>query len=76
MAMSFLGDLLWLFYWVPFWYSEQMAKWNMGLHSFVILCAVGNLVLKVIIIGCLATVKQDELKNRMAQVQSMVAGKK
>lgn len=28
MALSFLGDLLWLFYWVPFWYSEQMAKWN------------------------------------------------
>ena len=65
MAMSFLGDLLWLFYWVPFWYSEQMAKWNQGLHSFVILCAIGNLVLKVIILGCLSTVKQDELKNRM-----------
>lgn len=71
MALSFLGDLLWLFYWVPFWYSEQMAKWNQGLHSFVILCAIANLVLKIIVIGALATVNQADLKNSLNRFRNM-----
>jgi len=56
MALSLLGDLLWLFYWVPFWNSKEMAKWHAGLHSLVILSSVGNLVLKLIVLGTLATV--------------------
>lgn len=71
MALSFLGDLLWLFYWVPFWYSEQMAKWNYGLHSFVVLCAVGNLILKLIVIGALATVNKADLKNSLGRFKNM-----
>lgn len=67
MALSFLGDLMWLFYWVPFWHSEQMAKWNQGLHSLVTLSAVGNLLLKLIVLGTLATVNQAELKNSMSR---------
>ena len=63
MALSFLGDLIWLLYWVPFWYSESMAKWNKGLHSFVVLCAVGNLILKIIVVGALSQVKSADLKN-------------
>ena len=62
-AFAFIGDLLWLFYWVPFWYSEQMAKWDMGLHSFVCLCTLGSLVLKLIILGAIATVNKNDLKN-------------
>ena len=74
LTLTFFGDLLWLFYWVPFWYSEHMAKWNQGLHSFVILCAVANLVLKVIIIGCLATVNKADLKNSLASFKKMQSG--
>lgn len=68
MALAFLGDLLWLLYWVPFWHSEQMAKWNQGLHSLVILSSVGNLVLKLIVLATLATVNQKELNNTLSKL--------
>ena len=63
MAVSWLADGIWLLYWVPYWHSEQMSKWNAGLHNFVILCALGGFVLKLVILASLATVKQADLKN-------------
>lgn len=62
-AISWLADGIWLLYWVPYWHSEQLAKWNAGLHNFVILCAFGGFVLKLIILASLATVKQADLRN-------------
>lgn len=40
-----------------------MAKWQAGLHNFVILMVVGLLVLKVAIIPTLASVSSDDLRN-------------
>jgi hypothetical protein len=40
-----------------------MAKWNAGVHFAVVACSFVNLVLKIIILGVLATVKSEDLKN-------------
>ena len=26
LAITFVGDLFWLFYWVPHWWSSEMGK--------------------------------------------------
>ena len=56
LAITFIGDLLWLTYWVPHWWSAEMGKVQAGLHNFVILCSVANFVLKLIVLATLATV--------------------
>ena len=64
MGLALLGDLIWMLYWIPFWHSEQMAKWNSGLHSLVILASTGGLILKIIVLGALTQVNAKELDNR------------
>ena len=63
LAITFLGDFLWLVYWVPHWWSTEMGKIQAGLHNFVILCVFANFLLKLIVLGTLATVNQDVIKN-------------
>jgi len=47
-----------------------MAKLNAGLHTLVIISSIGNLLLKIIIIGVLATVKADDLKNSLSRFRN------
>ena len=72
MAISFLGDLLWLVYWVPHWWSSDMGKVQAGLHNFVILVSFANFILKLIVLGTLATVKQEDLKNAAGNFRAQV----
>ena len=72
LAISFLGDFLWLSYWVPHWWSSEMGKVQSTLHNFVILVSFGNFVLKLIVLGTLATVKQEDLKNAAGQLQNQI----
>ena len=72
LAITFIGDFLWLVYWVPHWWSAEMGKVQAGLHNFVILCSFANFVLKLIVLGTLATVKQEDLKNAAGQLQNQV----
>ena len=72
LAITFIGDFLWLVYWVPHWWSSEMGKVQSGLHNFVILCSFANFVLKLIVLGTLATVKQEDLKNAAGQLQNQV----
>jgi hypothetical protein len=65
-----LADAVWLLYYVPFWVSEQMAKFNASVHFAVISCSVVNMALKVIILAILATVKSDDLKNGWSKFRS------
>ena len=53
MGLGAAGDLIWMMYWIPFWHSAEMAKWNAGLHSVVILSAFGGFLLKLIILVAL-----------------------
>lgn len=63
LVLTFLADFLWMVYWIPHWWSKDMSKWNSGLHNFVILCSGLGFLLKIVIIGTLATVNQKDLKN-------------
>ena len=63
LAISFVGDFLWMVYWVPHWWSSEMGKVQAGLHNFVILTTFANFILKLIVLGTLASVKQEDLKN-------------
>ena len=72
MAVSFLGDLLWLVYWVPHWWSSEMGKVQAGLHNFVILVSFANFILKLIVLGTLASVKQEDLKNAAGALRTQV----
>ena len=72
LAVSFLGDLLWLTYWVPHWWSSEMGKVQAGLHNFVILGSFANFVLKLIVLGTLASVKQEDLKNAAGALRNQV----
>lgn len=57
LAITFIGDFLWMVYWVPHWWGSEMSKYAVGLHTFVILCSFINFVLKLIILATLAFVK-------------------
>ena len=72
LAITFIGDFLWLVYWVPHWWSAEMGKVQSGLHNFVILCSFANFILKLIVLGTLATVKQEDLKNAAGALQTQI----
>ena len=72
LAITFVGDFLWLVYWVPHWWSAEIGKVQAGLHNFVILCSFANFVLKLIVLGTLATVKQEDLKNAAGSLQNQM----
>lgn len=42
-------DVLWLLFWVPRYNEKEMAKWNYGLHMFVVFVSILEIALKVII---------------------------
>ena len=46
-------DVLWLMFWVPYYHDTEMVKWNYGLHMFVVVISIIEIVLKVIIFGLL-----------------------
>ena len=72
LAITFVGDFLWLVYWVPHWWSAEMGKVQTGLHNFVILCSFANFLLKLIVLGTLATVNQEDLKNAAGALRNQI----
>ena len=72
LAISFVGDFLWLSYWVPHWWSSEMGKVQSTLHNFVILVSFANFVLKLIVLGTLASLKQEDLKNAAGALRNQV----
>lgn len=54
-------DVLWLMFWVPRYQEKEMAKWNYGLHMFVVGVSILEIALKVIIFFLLFLTKS---KNR------------
>ena len=72
LAITFLGDFLWLVYWVPHWWSDEGSKLQSGLHNFVIFCSFANFLLKLVVLGTLATVKAEDLKNAQNDIQQAI----
>ena len=70
LAISFLGDFLWMCYWVPTWWSSEMSKYAWGLHTFVILCSFANWILKLIVLGTLGITKAEDLRNAAGRLRN------
>ena len=50
-------DVLWLLFWIPKYNSAEDAKWNYGLHMFVVGVSILEIALKVIIFFVLFVTK-------------------
>ena len=42
-------DVLWLMFWIPYYNDKEIAKFNYGLHMFVVVTSIIEIVIKVII---------------------------
>ena len=62
-AITFIGDFMWLSYWAPTWWGSELIKSQFYLHTFVIFTSFANFVLKLIILGTIAAINPEELKN-------------
>ena len=60
-VLTFVGDFLWMAYWIPYWNTSEMAKWQHGLHMFVCICVFVNWIIKVPITLLILATKQEEL---------------
>ena len=47
--MTVVVDILWLMFWVPFYNDKEVAKWNYGLHMFVVVLSIIEIALKAVI---------------------------
>ena len=45
--VTWIVDILWMVYWIPVWFSDEMKDWQKGVHSFVAFFSVINFLLKV-----------------------------
>ena len=70
LAITFIGDLLWMLYWVPFWWDPEAAKYQLGLHSFVILCSFVNWIMKLAVLIMLGLTKQADLNNAIGRLRN------
>ena len=57
--VTWIVDLLWMFYWIPHWSSDDLKDLNKGLHQFVIFCSLVNFLMKLAVIGMLALTQRD-----------------
>ncbi len=63
-------DLLWMFYWIPHWGSDEMKDWQRGLHNFVIFFSFINFLMKLAVIAMLWLTQRDFIKRQVASLQS------
>ena len=49
LVLTSIVDIFWLMFWIPYYNDKEIAKINYGLHMFVILVSILELVLKVMI---------------------------
>ena len=50
-------DVFWILFWVPYYNGIEMAKWNYGLHMFVVFVSILEIALKVVIFFVLFSVQ-------------------
>jgi len=70
LGVTFFGDFLWMFYWVPHYWSTEMGKYQAGLHTFVILCSFINWIMKLAVLIMLGITKQEELNNAVGKLRN------
>ncbi len=69
LCVTWFVDLLWMFYWIPHWNSDEMKDWQKGLHNAVIFFSVVNFLMKMAVIVMLGFTQRDLLRKQMNQLQ-------
>ena len=49
LILTVVVDVLWIMFWLPFYNDKEVAKWNYGLHMFVVVISMIEIALKVVI---------------------------
>uniref|UniRef100_A0A7S3X9B4 Uncharacterized protein n=1 Tax=Strombidinopsis acuminata TaxID=141414 RepID=A0A7S3X9B4_9SPIT len=62
-TLTFIGDFFWMTYWVPYYTSDAMAKWQYGLHMFVIVCSLIVWVVKIPCLILMCAIPEAEMDN-------------
>ena len=70
LVVTWVVDLLWMFYWIPHWSSDEMKDWQRGLHNFVIFFSFVNFLMKLAVIAMLWLTQRDFIKRQVATLQS------
>mmetsp|Transcript_24200 Transcript_24200/g.37259 ORF Transcript_24200/g.37259 Transcript_24200/m.37259 type:complete len:106 (+) Transcript_24200:61-378(+) len=52
-------DILWLMFWIPYYNDKEIAKWNYGLHMFVVFVSILEIGLKAIVFLALFAAKSN-----------------
>jgi hypothetical protein len=74
LIVTWFVDLIWMFYWIPHWNSDEMKDWQKGLHNFVILFSVVNFLMKMAVIIMLGFTQRDTLRKGVTQMQNIRKG--
>ena len=61
-------DVLWIMFWLPYYNDREIAKFNYGLHMFVVIVSMIEVGLKVVIFLMLFLVKEttDQVESSTA----------
>jgi hypothetical protein len=70
LVVTWVVDLLWMFYWIPHWSSDEMKDWQRGLHNFVIFISFVNFIMKLAVIAMLWLTQREFIKKNVAALQN------
>ena len=66
-AVTFIGDFLWLAYWTPHWWGSEQREHQFYLHTVVIFASLANFVNKLLIFFALGGISREDLNNLAVQ---------
>ena len=69
-ALSFIGDFFWLCLWTPHWWGAEQRKYQVALHTFVIICSFANWIMKLAVLAMLYVKKGSDLNNLMGRIKN------
>ena len=69
LLLTTVVDVLWLMFWVPYYNDAEMAKWNYGLHMFVVATSIAEIALKAVIFILLFSAPAKNRSQQQQQVQ-------
>ncbi len=66
LVVTWLVDLLWMFYWIPHWNSDEIKDLQGGLHTFVVFISMVNFLMKLAVIIMLGLTQRDMIRKQVA----------
>jgi hypothetical protein len=70
LVVTWVVDLLWMFFWIPHWSSDEMKDWQRGLHNFVIFISFVNFIMKLAVIAMLWLTQREFIQKNVAALQN------